>query len=95
MGASHTFSASRRHLDHSAEVAIYLLVSAGMSYRAVGRLFGRSDKTISAAAARVAADGPRLSTEQRKILARFEGFAEWVNAGKSRGYFELLGGNHA
>lgn len=87
--------------DHLARA----LSLGGKSFREIGALLGRSDKSISSAVER-AIDGDHpllkmmnndalkdaLGTEDRQLLNNVEGFSAWLEDGEERGYVAALVG---
>ena len=81
------------------------LYSAGRSYREIGELFGRSDKSIACAVERAAElDGEyplldlinnrqvqkALSAEDKALLSNVASFLKWVRLGTESGYLAVL-----
>lgn len=67
-----------------------LLVEAGLSYRQVGDIMGRHDKSIKAGAARAGSGDAGLTAAQRSKLKKVVALKQWLSEGERAGFLDAL-----
>jgi hypothetical protein len=68
-----------------------LLVGVGYSYRQVGTLLGRDDKTIASGVDRAKTGKSAFTVTQLRRAKELLGFHKWLETGFKAGYVKALG----